>query len=119
VLNAGVEVPAVRFAELARRLTGTARAAGLVVPAFRSPPRRVGAVRSIRRLPGGAVVAVRLRGRSLADVATDMVDGVLVTNGLAGESAARMRAELLAALRAPEVPAAPVGAPARAGSAAA
>jgi hypothetical protein len=55
-------------------------------------------VRSIRRLEGGSIVAVRLQGRSSADVEADMVDGVLATNRLTGEAARRMRATLLSAL---------------------
>ena len=87
--------PPIRFAELARRVGAAARAAGLVVPAFRSPPRRPGVPRTIRRLPGGPVVAVRLRARPLADVLTDMVEGVVVANGLSGAAANRVREGLL------------------------
>ena len=90
--------PPIRFAELARRIGAAARAAGLVVPAFRTPPRRSGVPRTIRRLPGGPVVAVRLRSRPTADVITDMVEGVLVANGLAGAAAGRVRESLLAAV---------------------
>jgi hypothetical protein len=90
--------PPIRFAELARRIGAAARAAGLVVPAFRSPPRRPGVPRTIRRLPGGPVVAVRLRSRPLADVVSDMVEGVLVANGLRGDAATRVRATLLQAI---------------------
>ena len=68
-----------------------ARAAGLVVPAFRCPPRVAGAQRTVRRYPGGAVVAVQLKGRPFVDVTADMVDGVLVVNRLADEASARMR----------------------------
>jgi hypothetical protein len=91
--------PPIRFAELARRIGAAARAAGLVVPAFRSPPRRPGAPRTIRRLPGGPVVAVRVRSRPLADVVSDMVEGVLVANGLRGDAATRLRTTLLQAIR--------------------
>jgi hypothetical protein len=90
--------PPIRFAELARRIGAAARAAGLVVPAFRTPPRRPGVPRTIRRLPGGPVVAVRLRSRPTADVVNDMVDGVLVANGLAGAAAVRVRESLLQAV---------------------
>ena len=90
--------PPIRFAELARRIGAAARAAGLVAPAFRTPPRRSGVPRTIRRLPGGPVVAVRLRSRPTADVVHDMIDGVLVANGLTGDAAGRVRASLLAAL---------------------
>jgi hypothetical protein len=87
--------PPIRFAELARRIGAAARAAGLVAPAFRTPPRHSGVARTIRRLPGGPVIAVRLRSRPTADVVIDMVEGVLVANGLAGDGAARVRASLL------------------------
>jgi hypothetical protein len=90
--------PPIRFAELARRIGAAARAAGLVVPAFRSPPRRPGVPRTIRRLPGGPVIAVRLRSRPLADVVSDMVEGVVVANGLRGDAASRVRATLLQAI---------------------
>lgn len=86
--------PTLRFASAARRLGAAARAAGLVVPAFRCPPRVAGASRTIRRYPGGAVVSVQLRDRPFPDVAADMVEGVLVVNQLRGEAATRMRAAL-------------------------
>jgi hypothetical protein len=94
-------VPTIRFADVARRLGAAARAAGLVVPAFRTPPRRPGAPRTIRRLPGGPVVAVVVRGRPLEAVVADMVDGVLFANGLAGAPAVRMRAALVRAATSP------------------
>jgi hypothetical protein len=87
--------PPIRFAELARRIGAAARAAGLTVPAFRTPPRRSGVARTIRRLPGGPVVAVRLRSRPPADVVADMVEGVVVANALTGDAAGRVRATLL------------------------
>ena len=53
-------------------------------------------VRSIRRLPDGrAIVAVRVRGRSHADVVADMVEGVIVANGLGEEAGAEARAALI------------------------
>jgi hypothetical protein len=87
---------AARFAETARRLGAAARAAGLAVPAFRSPP-RVDAHRTIRRFRDGVVVSVRLRERPFAAVAADMVDGVLVANRLDPAAAERVRGELRAA----------------------
>jgi hypothetical protein len=86
-----VEAGALLFSQAARRLGAAARAAGLAVPAFRCPPRVAGAVRTIRRYPGGSVIAVRLNGRPIADVAADMVEGVLVVNRLDDTAAARMR----------------------------
>jgi hypothetical protein len=79
------------FAVAARRLGDSARAAGLAVPAFRSPPRVAGAVRTIRRYPGGTVVSVQLRDRSHEAVAADMVEGVVITNRLTGDAALRAR----------------------------
>jgi hypothetical protein len=86
---------------VARRLGAATRAAGLTVPAFRTPPRRPGAPRTIRRLPGGPVVAVALKGRVFSEVVHDMVDGVIVANRLEGEAAGRVRGSLLHALTAP------------------
>jgi hypothetical protein len=93
--------PALRFADAARRLSAAARAVGLAAPAFRSPPRLSGAARTIRRYPGGAVVSVQLRGRSFNEVAADMVEGVLVANGVDGEARVRLRAAFREAI-APE-----------------
>ncbi|MGZ4753737.1 MAG: hypothetical protein ACXVJW_04930 [Acidimicrobiia bacterium] len=84
-------VPALRFATAARRLGAAARASGLIVPAFRSPPRVRGASRTLRRYPGGAVVSVRLRDRTYVDVVDDMIDGVLVANRVSAESVPRLR----------------------------
>jgi hypothetical protein len=101
----GTGTPALRFAETARRLGAAARAAGLAVPAFRCPPRVAGAERTIRRYPGGTVVSVRLRDRPFDEVATDMVEGVLVANRLSGDAALRHRTALLdAAHRGPGAP---------------
>src|SRR5215471_21049637 len=86
------------FAATARRLGDAARAAGLAVPAFRSPPRVAGAVRTIRRYPGGTVVSVQLRDRAHEAVAADMVEGVVVANRLTGDAALRARTLLAEAL---------------------
>jgi hypothetical protein len=90
--------PPIRFAELARHIGAAARATGLVVPAFRTPPRHSGVLRTIRRLPGGPVVAVQLRSRPTVDVVLDMVEGVIVANDLTGPAADRIRATLLQAV---------------------
>ncbi len=100
-------VPALRFATAARRLGAAARASGLVVPAFRSPPRVKGATRTLRRYPGGAVVSVRLRDRSYGDVVDDMIDGVLATNRVPAESASRLRRAFKLALAESDAPTAP------------
>lgn len=91
-------VPALRFAEAAKRLGAATRAAGLVVPAFRCPPRVAGARRTVRRYPGGAVVSVVMRDRPWDEIAGDMVEGVLVVNRLEGEAALRLRTALAEAL---------------------
>ena len=88
------------FADAARRLADACRAKGLVVPGFRSPPARPGVDRTLRRRPdGGAIVAVRVRGRPLDAVLTDLVDGVIAINGLSPDDAEPVRRELLAALQ--------------------
>ena len=87
-----------RFWELARAVVGEARRHGLAVPGFRSPPRLPGVVRTVRRTPGGGMVAVAWRGRSPAEVVADMVDGVVLVNGLKGPEAAACRQMLWAGL---------------------
>lgn len=91
------QLPAARFADVARRLGAATHEAGLAVPAFRCPPRAPGAMRTIRRYPGGAVVSVRLRDRPFAEVVTDMVDGVVAANRVPESDTARMKALLHAA----------------------
>ena len=95
------ELPAVRFADAARRLGAAAHEAGLEVPAFRSPPRVPGAARTIRRYPAGSVVSVRLRGRPFAEVVADMVDGVVAANRVPPADAPRIRNRLVAGLDGP------------------
>lgn len=95
------ELPALRFADAARRLGAAAHEAGLSVPAFRSPPRVADAARTIRRYPAGAVVSVRLRGRPFPEVIADMVDGVLAANRVPPADAPRVRARLTAEFDAP------------------
>jgi hypothetical protein len=57
---------------------------GLVAPSFRSPPADPGVDRTLRRQPGGGVaIAIRLWGRSFADIRADMIDGVLAANRVA------------------------------------
>ena len=94
-----VHATTLQFAEAARRLAGRCRARGLIVPGFRSPPSHPTAFRTVRRRPDGSfIVAVRVRGRPLAEVVADMVDGVAVVNGLGGADGERVRAELRADL---------------------
>jgi hypothetical protein len=101
------ESPTVRFAAAVRALGGEARRCGLRMPGFRSPPRLLGVDRSLRRRPdGSATVAVVVRQRPWAAVLADMVDGVVVANGLRGPAADRARASLWSALNGEEVVAA-------------
>lgn len=95
------ELTSLRFAALARRLSESARATGIGVPGFRSPPRAPGIQRSIRREPdGSATVSVALRGRPGIAVVADMVDGVIAAAELTGIEAGQVRDQLwLAAAR--------------------
>lgn len=88
----------VRFARAVRTLSESARRQGLVVPTFRTPPGRPGAVRTIRRSRRGVTVAVQVAGRPWAAVLADLVDGVVVANGLVGGPAIRCRTALWEAL---------------------
>ncbi len=88
----------VEFAAAARTITREARRRGLVGPSYRCPPRLVGVDRSIRRRPDGAVVSIRLKDRPRGAVIADMIEGVVVANGLRPPAADRLRTELWAAL---------------------
>lgn len=89
---------ALAFGELSRLVALECRRHGLVAPSFMSPPRRRDAARTVRRYPDGRwLVSVRCRGRPAADVVGDMVDGVLVTNGLEGQAASGWRLALRSA----------------------
>jgi hypothetical protein len=92
-------VSTLRFAAAAKAISNEARRAGLdVVPGFRSPP-RLPVDRALRRRPGTTpAVAVRLRGRPMEIVVADMVEGVLVANGITERD--DLRAQLLAAVAA-------------------
>ncbi|OWY60557.1 hypothetical protein B7486_68545 [cyanobacterium TDX16] len=93
-----MEATSLRFAGAVRSLGRGARQHGLVLPGFRSPP-RVDADRTLRwRSDGSAVVAVRLRDRPWSAVLGDMVEGVIVANGLEGRRAERCRTALWAAV---------------------
>jgi hypothetical protein len=100
----------VEFAHAARALTRAASLRSLVAPSFRCPPRLVGVDRSIRRRSrsGGAdaVVSIRVKGRPRGAVLADMIEGVVVTNGLAPPDADRVRNELWQVMAAQELRAA-------------
>jgi hypothetical protein len=83
---------------MARFLAAESREVGLVVPAFRSPPRRPGTARTIRRSRDGAIVAIQLRGRDSDAVAEDMIEGIVVANRLDATRAESVRRRLRAAV---------------------
>ncbi|MGK2949888.1 MAG: hypothetical protein ACSLFP_15055 [Acidimicrobiales bacterium] len=87
-----------RFARTVQALAATARSLQLVVPGFRSPPRLVGVHRSIKRSPGGATVAVAVRGRPWPAVQAALIEGVIAATGLASPAAARAREALWEAI---------------------
>jgi len=89
----------VHFAHAARTLADTARALELTAPGFRSPPRLLGVDRTVRRQDEHhAVVAVRLTGRPAMAAVADMIEGVVVVNGLTSPDADRVRARLWQAI---------------------
>lgn len=87
------------FTECASVLAGACRRLGLVVPVFRTPPRRARLDRTVHRHRDGSVtVAVRLTGRPGVAVQADMVEGCVVANGCAPVVSDRVRRELWADL---------------------
>ncbi len=88
----------VTFSTAVRAVASEARRLGLTVPAFRAPPAVAGADRTIRRRAGDVVVAVRVRGRPLADVVADVVEGVLVANSVPRAQDLAVRRCLLSAV---------------------
>ena len=94
------------FSWASRELAHAAVRLGMVAPSFRSPPAVPDVDRTLRWHPddGGAIVAVRLWGRSFTDIRADMVAGVLAANGVAEGSAevGRLRALLKEVVPVPE-----------------
>ena len=89
------QATSIDFAEAARQLSDQARSLGLLVPAFRSPPRIVGLTRTLRRRADGTVsVAVAFKHRPWFAVISDMIEGIVAANDLAGPVAARARDDL-------------------------
>lgn len=87
-----MESSSLQFAGTVRTLGGAARARGLVVPGFRSPPKVPGAERTVRRRPdGGATVAVVVKGRPFQAVIADLIEGIVVANDLDPAEATRVR----------------------------
>jgi hypothetical protein len=93
-----MEASSIQFAAAARVLGDAARSEGWLAPSFRSPP-RVAADRTVRgQGSAAATVAVRVRGRPWLAVLADLIDGVVVANGLDGPDAARCRTALWSAV---------------------
>ena len=109
-----MQATSLRFAAAARSLAQAARLRGLVVPAFRSPPGIEGVQRTLRRRRGVPSVAVRLKERPWSAVLADMIEGIVVANGLSGAKADRARAALWLAVDDPGEP--PAERPARVAS---
>ncbi|MCU1368883.1 MAG: hypothetical protein JWO77_77 [Ilumatobacteraceae bacterium] len=90
-----MESPSLQFAATVRTLGAAARERGLVVPGFRSPPRRPGAERTVRRTAdGAATIAVAVRGRPFQAVVADLIEGLVLINELDGLAATRVRTAL-------------------------
>jgi hypothetical protein len=89
-----VEPASLRFAAAARALTQAARLRGFDAPTFRSPPGRTDVDRTIRRRGDAVTVSVRVRNRPWSAVLSDMIEGIVVVNGLSGVPADRARAAL-------------------------
>ena len=86
------------FVNAANLLIAVADRFGLVAPGFRTPPRIVGVQRTVRRRPGGGVVAVAVKNRPVAAVLADMIDGVIVVNDIAPPESDTVRAALWSAV---------------------
>ena len=89
-----MEAMSLRFAEVARSLGRAGRLIALDVPTFRSPPGLLGVQRTIRRRGDKATISVVVRERPWGAVIADMVEGVVVANGLSGPRADIARSAL-------------------------
>ncbi|CAN5155875.1 hypothetical protein BH20ACT3_BH20ACT3_09620 [soil metagenome] len=90
-----MESSSLQFAATVRTLGGAARARGMRVPGFRSPPKLPGAQRTMRRgRDGGATGSVVGKGRPYQAVIADLVEGIVVANDLTGAEATRVRTHL-------------------------
>lgn len=91
------EMGAVDFAAIARLLSSEARRIGLRSPSFRSPPGLLGVHRTITRKRSSTTVAVDRR-RPAPAVIADMIEGVVVANGLSAADAGGVRSALWGSL---------------------
>jgi hypothetical protein len=88
-------VSAVEFSALARSLTMGAKRAGLRSPGFRTPPVDRTRKRTVKRYADGtAMVAVVIHARPWLEVTEDMIEGIIVANGLSGNVAKAARRTL-------------------------
>lgn len=86
------------FVNAANLLGAVAGRFGLIAPGFRTPPRIVGVQRTVRRRPGGGLVAVAVKARPTAAVLSDMIEGVIVVNNLLPPESDTVRAALWSAV---------------------
>lgn len=90
-----MQSPSLQFAATVRTLGAAARERGLVVPGFRSPPRRPGAERTVRfAADGTATIAVTVKDRPYQAVVADLIEGIVIVNELDGFEATRVRTGL-------------------------
>src|SRR5579872_3534540 len=87
----------VSFSAAVRTIAAEARRLGLTVPGFRSPPKVAGVDRTIRWSRGQPIVSIRVAGRPVGDVVADVVEGVLVANGVPHRDL-RLRRQLILAI---------------------
>lgn len=93
------QVSTLQFVEAARSLSSSARQYGLQVPTFRSPPRIDDVQRSIRWGSDASTISVVLRGRPWNAVLADMIEGIIVANGLGRSEADHVRGFLWIAVQ--------------------
>ena len=83
--------PSVRFSMIAQAFGRIGAQVGFVVPGFRTPPRSRESDRALRKDTSGSVVAVRIKDRPFEAVIADMVEGVIVCNGLPAARSGELR----------------------------
>ena len=76
-----MESPSLHFAATVRTISAAARARGLTVPGFRSPPRRPGMERTIRRTAEGAATVSVAEPRQMvaarrANASVEAIDAI-------------------------------------------
>ncbi|MDP7066510.1 MAG: hypothetical protein QF637_02690 [Acidimicrobiales bacterium] len=83
--------PSVRFSMVAKTIGRLGAQVGFTVPGFRSPPRSGEIDRTLRKDGSGSIVAVRIKDRQFEAVVADMIEGVVVCNGLSAERSSELR----------------------------